>query len=63
MTRKRIALAALLLGLLGLAGATPTAGEPAKDKVTLKTMTYAELGKFVRTLKGKVVVVDFWADT
>jgi hypothetical protein len=25
-------------------------------------ITYGELGKFVRGLKGKVVVVDFWAD-
>jgi hypothetical protein len=63
MTHKYPALAALLLGLAGLAGAAPTADKPAGDKVTLKKMTYAELGKLVRGLKGKVVVVDFWADT
>jgi hypothetical protein len=58
MTATRVRLAALLLGLVGLASAGPAA----EDKVALKNMTYAELGKFVRGLKGKVVVVDFWAD-
>ena len=43
--------------------AAPGAGQSAADKVTLQTMSYAELGKLVRSLKGKVVVVDFWMDS
>jgi hypothetical protein len=31
-------------------------------KTTLPLISYAELGKEVRGLKGKVVVVYFWAD-
>jgi hypothetical protein len=31
-------------------------------KTTLPLVSYAELGKEVRALKGKVVVVYFWAD-
>jgi hypothetical protein len=31
-------------------------------KPTLPLISYAELGKEVRALKGKVVVVYFWAD-
>jgi thiol:disulfide interchange protein len=34
----------------------------AEDKVELKVVKYPELAKTVRQLKGKVVVVDFWAD-
>jgi hypothetical protein len=44
---------------LALTSAAPTANE--KADVTLKTVHYAELGRIVRDLKGKVVVVDFWA--
>jgi hypothetical protein len=43
--------------------AAPGHGQNAADKVTIQTMTYAELGKLVRSLKGKVVVVDFWMDS
>jgi hypothetical protein len=31
-------------------------------KTTLPVISYADLGKEVRSLKGKVVVVYFWAD-
>ncbi len=39
-----------------MAAAEPAGGEAAK------AVTYAELGKAVRAQRGKVVVVDFWAN-
>jgi hypothetical protein len=60
MRAKYGALAGLFLVLAGVAA--PTLGQATGDKVTLKTVTYAELGKMVRALKGKVVVVDFWGE-
>jgi hypothetical protein len=62
----RAAHKALGCGLLAVAVAAlaaPGRGQTAADKVTLQTMTYADLGKLVRSLKGKVVVVDFWMDS
>ncbi len=47
------------LGLLVLA----LTGADAAGPVELKLVKYPELGKAVRALKGRVVVVDFWADT
>jgi hypothetical protein len=47
--------------ILMLAGAAAP-GQGTDGKVALKTVSYAELGKMVRDLKGKVVVVDFWAE-
>jgi hypothetical protein len=35
----------------------------AEDKVEVKIVDYNGLTKTIRDLKGKVVVVDFWADT
>jgi hypothetical protein len=52
-----------LLAVAMAALAAPSPGQNAADKVTLQTMTYADLGKLVRSLKGKVVVVDFWMDS
>src|SRR5262245_61612357 len=57
MRWKRPALACLL-GML-LCGAS-LLGQAAKTD--LKIVTYSELGQLVRGLKGKVVVVYFWAD-
>ncbi len=60
---RRAGIASLLLALLSIAAATP-APEPAAPparKVTVRVATYAEMGKTIRELKGKVVVVDFWA--
>lgn len=37
-------------------------GEPSHDSVTLKVVKYDDLADAVRRLRGKVVVVDFWAD-
>ena len=34
----------------------------AEDKVELKVVKYAELAKTVQQFKGKVIVIDFWAD-
>jgi hypothetical protein len=39
----------------GVAGGT--------DQVEVKVVKYDQMGEIVRGLKGKVVVVDFWADT
>jgi len=52
---------AACLALLGvtLAGWTPA---QAPADVSLKVIKYAELGDVIRSHKGKVVVVDFWAD-
>jgi len=38
------------------------ASAQAQDKVDLKVVKYPELAKTVKQLKGKVVVIDFWAD-
>ncbi len=35
---------------------------PADDSITLKTVKYAELGRTIRDLQGKIVVVDFWGE-
>jgi hypothetical protein len=32
-----------------------------KEKVSAKAVSYAELGREVRDLTGKVVLVDFWS--
>jgi thiol-disulfide isomerase/thioredoxin len=58
----------LALGMVVLAACIPTIGETgsAQDKpadVSLKVVTYSELGKAVKDLKGKVVIVDFWQDS
>jgi thiol-disulfide isomerase/thioredoxin len=41
--------------LAAVAAAEGPSGEP-----TIKTVSYAELGRAIRDLRGKVVVVDFW---
>jgi hypothetical protein len=53
---RRWVLSGLAAALLALTAAAQPAGE-----VTLKTATYAQLGQMIRAMKGKVVVVDFWA--
>jgi hypothetical protein len=46
---------------------TVAAGLPrdasAADRVELRAVNYKDLGAAIRQLKGKVIVVDFWADT
>jgi hypothetical protein len=48
-----------LLTLLAVLLAGAALAQPAKPK--LETISYADLGKLVRSNKGKVVVVYFWA--
>lgn len=51
------ALAVVLAAGLGLPG------QQADQTVTLRVVNYQQLGDAVKDLRGKVVVVDFWADT
>jgi len=55
-----LALPALLL--LGAEG-VPAADKAEADKVQVKVVTYNELLETIKELKGKIVVIDFWADT
>jgi hypothetical protein len=48
----------LALGLLALLGPA-TAADPA---IKLKSVKYDDLTKEIRTHKGKIVVVDIWAE-
>ncbi|MCI0459447.1 MAG: hypothetical protein L0Z62_21060 [Gemmataceae bacterium] len=48
-----------LLAISFLAGSATCAGED--SKVEVKSVKLADLEKTVKGLKGKVVVVDFWA--
>ena len=50
----------LLLGLL--TSVAPLSGQGTADKVTINQINYADLGKFIRSNTGKVIVVDFWAN-
>ena len=45
----------------GLALLLPGAARAADGAVALKKVKYDELAKYLATLKGKVIVVDFWA--
>jgi hypothetical protein len=49
-----------LAGWLGVIALTLAAAPAPAGDVTLQNMSYQELGKLVRSHKGKVVVVDFW---
>jgi hypothetical protein len=51
---------AILVGVMGLTAAT-TSAQPATDKIAARPITYADLGKLVRSHRGKVIVVDFWS--
>lgn len=43
-------------------GPTPANAEPAGAEVQLKLVKYEELAAAIKALRGKVVVVDIWAD-
>jgi hypothetical protein len=59
--RRRLLMRAMAC-ILGLVlAASLVAG--ADDPVDLKVVKYAGLGDIIKSFKGKVVVVDFWADT
>ena len=34
-----------------------------EPKVELRVVKYEEMGRTIKDLKGKIVVVDFWQDT
>lgn len=36
--------------------------QPPDAKLAIDKITYANLGKLVRGLKGKIILVDFWAE-
>jgi hypothetical protein len=57
----RIAAGVLGLTLAIATGPTP-GGRSADVEVAFRPVKYADLCKTVRGLKGKVVVVDFWAE-
>jgi thiol-disulfide isomerase/thioredoxin len=50
------------IGMLGIILASIVAANGPADAVTLKTIKYDDLTAAVRLSRGKVVVVDFWAD-
>jgi hypothetical protein len=46
---------ALLIGMMSAAAAQTT-----DNKIAARPISYADLGKLVRSHRGKVIVVDFW---
>jgi hypothetical protein len=50
----------LALSVFATATHTPSSAEPAD--IALRPVKYSDLAKMVRALKGKVVIVDFWAE-
>jgi hypothetical protein len=50
---------AILIGMIGLTATI--SGEPAAKEITTQPVSYADLGKLVRSHRGKVLVVDFWS--
>jgi hypothetical protein len=47
---------AVLLGTMSLAIA-----QTAEDKIAARPISYSDLGKLVRSHRGKVIVVDLWS--
>ncbi len=47
---------AVLLGTMSLVAAQST-----EDKIAARPVSYADLGKLVRSHRGKVIVVDLWS--
>src|SRR5579871_6210498 len=58
VTPCRIALIILALAVVHRGGRAPAAG----PEVQLRPVSYRELGDVVKARRGKVVVVDVWAD-
>lgn len=58
MRRAKMGGLALLVGVMTLT-ATISA-ESAADTIAARPISYADLGKLVRSNRGKVIVVDFW---
>jgi hypothetical protein len=54
---------ALIFAVLFCPVALPAPEPPQADsKVTLQDIKYDDLGKLIRSHKGKVIVVDFWGE-
>jgi hypothetical protein len=58
-TRHALCLAAMALLIFPIQGDD----KAADAKVEVKVVKYAEMGKIIKEFKGKIVLVDFWADT
>jgi hypothetical protein len=58
----RMASGLLTLSLAVAGFGAPPAGEPAGSEITMRPVKYSDLGKMIRSYKGKVVIVDFWAE-
>jgi hypothetical protein len=60
--RWRLCLSLLALGVFGFR-LVPAADKVEPGKVEIKVVKYDGLKDIIKQFKGKVVVVDFWADT
>lgn len=58
---KRGGLAILVGTMVCMAGVMPSSAQPTASKIAAQPIAYADLGKMVRSQRGKVVVVDFWS--
>jgi hypothetical protein len=56
MCYRQLAGLAVLVATMSLAAAQPT-----ENKIAARPITYTDLGKLVRSYRGKVVVVDVWS--
>lgn len=55
-------LPAAVLVMMGLGvAAAPPSEQPAENAPTARTIKYADLSKFIRAQRGKVILVDFWS--
>ena len=52
----------LALALFAAGSEAPRAGEAADAAIAMRSVKYADLCKIIRGHKGKVVIVDFWAE-
>jgi hypothetical protein len=50
---------ATLVGMMALTAAT--SAQAPKEGIAARPITYTDLGKLVRSYRGKVVVVDLWS--
>ena len=51
-----------ILGLMLILSGTVSLTRSADVEIVLQNCTYPQLGELVRQSKGKVVLVDFWAE-
>jgi hypothetical protein len=61
--RRSTRIASAVFGLsLAVAGFAAPPGESADADIVLRPVKYADLGNLIRGSKGKVIIVDFWAE-